>query len=268
MQNNYDKTKCPHKVGGLFVLHAKTINDGWHQILWHILETVGEGDDMRFVHTYPTGIIQRGSYAGDQARLQFPGFAMFIEFPLIDNIVTMPEGSGIPVPTDAEQAQKYFERYILGTEVAENETYTYGARLNISLWDIIEDMKTKPISNQYCMEVGRPEDYKECISPMGTPDPPCLRIASLKCRPAFKKVDGKDEIDRENSQLDMTVFFRSWDIFGMPENLAGLSMLLKFIADEVGIPVGNMFCYSDGLHLYRYSREIAEMRTRMKCPEF
>ena len=35
----------------------------------------------------------------------------------------------------------------------------------------------------------------------------------------------------------------------MPENLAGLVLLLKFISEEVGIPVGKMFCYSDGLHL-------------------
>ena len=137
---------------GSVVIDATTINDLWHRMLWHILETEGEGDEKRFVHAYPTGVIQKGSFEGDQSRLQFPGFAACIQYPVQDFIVVMPEGSGIPVPTDSAKAQRYFEQYIIGSELQLNETYTYGQRINISLWHIIADLKAKPISNQYCIE--------------------------------------------------------------------------------------------------------------------
>lgn len=248
---------------GIFSLRAKTISDAWFQLVYNILQRDKEGN---FIHAYPTGIIQKGSFAGEQSRLQFPGVAILIEYPLQDRIVTMPEGSGIPNSTDAERAEKYFVEKILGAVRDENETYTYGERINISLWDIIEDLKKTPVTNQATIEIARPEDYRECADASGGESPPCLRVISLKVRPAYNE---DCTLDRERSRLDMTVYMRSWCLYsGVPENLYGFSRLQEFISDEIKIPVGALQAFSDGLHLYKYSKELAEMRTRINGVEF
>ncbi len=89
-----------------------------------------------------------------------------------------------------------------------------------------------PDTNQAIIEVGRPED-------VDLADPPCLRFVS------WKKV---------NDRLQLTVFFRSWDVAnGLPFNLGGLQLLNESIANLVGIPVGELIAYSDGLHAYDMS---------------
>lgn len=72
------------------------------------------------------------------------------------------------------------------------------------------------------------------------PDPPCLRTIT------FKVVE---------KRLNMSVFFRSWDLFaGLPENLGGLQMVKEYVLgeliDSLDITDGELIAYSDGLHLY------------------
>jgi thymidylate synthase len=272
----------------MFVVKAKTIQDAWFQLVYNLMLTDSEGN---FINAYPTGIIQQGSFMNNSSRLQFPGAAIAIEYPLIDRIVTMPEGSGLPPPTDVDKVEAYFYRYIIGTELAENETYTYGQRINVSLQATMDMLKNTPITNQATIEVGQPDDTFNCIGKDGHLDPPCLRLIDFKVIPKFKdcccvlgasdisdtiylqencKCNGtKVEIDRGKSRLDMTVYFRSWDLYaGFPENLAGLSKLQEMISEYIGIPVGYMYAYSAGLHLYKYQKELAEMRTRLTVPEY
>jgi thymidylate synthase len=247
----------------IFTLRAPTVNDLWFRVVYHILETNKNGE---FIHAYKTGSIQKGSFEGEQSRLQFPGIALMVEYPNVDYIVKMPEGSNIPAPTDDEKVHKYFEEYILGHELKENETYTYGQRINISLWGILEILKASPVTNQAIVEIGRPEDWFECKGKDGKDDPPCLRLIDFKVIPAY---DENGKLIKEKSKLTMSVYFRSWDLYGgMPENLGGLSLLQQFVSDEIGIPVGPLYCYSSGLHLYRYQKELAELRTRISCPEY
>jgi len=246
----------------VFSIQAKTINDLWFRTLYAILETDEKGN---FIHAYQTGTIQHGSFEGEQSRLQFPYFMGFVEFPLIDPIVKMPEGSNIPAPTSEEKAQEYFEKYIIGSELAENETYTYGQRINISLFHVIDMLRDTPITNQAIIEVGKPDDIYTCRGKDGKLDPPCLRLISFKVIPHYEN----GALAPSRSKLNMSVWFRSWDLYaGMPENLAGLAKLQHFISDEIGIPVGHLYAASDGLHLYAYQKELAELRTRLTCPEF
>jgi thymidylate synthase len=245
-----------------FSIQAKTVNDLWFRTLYAILETDKNGD---FIHAYQTGTIQAGSFEGEQSRLQFPYFLGFVEYPLIDPIVVMPEGSNIPAPTSAEKAQEYFERYIIGSELAENETYTYGQRINISLFHVLEMLKDSPITNQAIIEIGRPDDIYTCLGKDGKLDPPCLRLITFKVIPHYSN----GVLERARSKLNMSVWLRSWDLYaGMPENLAGLVKLQEFVSDEIGIPVGHLYAASDGLHLYAYQKELAELRTRLSCPQF
>lgn len=249
--------------GRVFTLRASTINDLWFRVLYHMLETDREG---RFIHAYRTGSIQKGSFEGEQSRLQFPGVALSVDHPHLDYVVRMPEGSNVPPPTDDGKVRRYFEQYILGHELSENETYTYGQRINISLWGIIDMLKESPVTNQAVIEVGRPEDWQDCKGKDGKDDPPCLRLIDFKAIPSY---DPEGVLVTEKSLLTMTVYFRSWDLYGgMPENLGGLSLLQQFVSGEAGIPVGPLYCYSPGLHLYRYQKELAELRTRLSSPEY
>jgi thymidylate synthase len=55
-------------------------------------------------------------------------------------------------------------------------------------------------------------------------------------------------------RCNLSVFFRSWDIFaGLPENLGGLQMLKEYVLaslDESGhITDGHIIAYSDGAHI-------------------
>ena len=245
-----------------FCIQAKTINDLWFRTLYAILETDEHGS---FLNAYSTGTIQHGSFEGEQSRLQFPYFLGFVEYPLTDMIVAMPEGSNIPAPTSAQKAQEYFEQYIIGSELSENETYTYGQRINISLFHVIDLLKKSPINNQSLIEIGRPDDIYTCRGKDGKLDPPCLRLIAFKVIPYYNN----GTLDLTRSKLNMSVYFRSWDLYaGMPENLAGLAKLLEFVSDEVGIPVGHLYAASDGLHLYAYQKELAELRTRLQSPTY
>ena len=248
----YESAKIAN-VGGIFTLEAKTINDCWFKTLYYVLEQDEEGN---FLHAYPTGLIQKGSYEGGQSRLQFRSYAAVIEYPDQDFIVTMPPGlEGISPIEDPQKVHDYFHNYLIGTEIAEDETYTYGSRLMTKLWDVIGILEKTPITNQATIEIAKPED--SC-----TVDPPCLRLVSFKVIPDF---DSGGRFLHLGSRLDMHVYLRSWDLYaGMPENLGGLSLLQQMVSDYIGIPVGRMFAYSDGLHLYKYQKELAKSRTKIE----
>jgi hypothetical protein len=241
----------------IFTLNTKSINDAWFQLLYNILDTDENGN---FKHSYPTGIIQHGSFAHEQSRLQYKSVAFSIEYPLIDRMVMIPEGSNVPSPISEKKGIEYFHDYIIGDKLQENETYTYGSRINISLPYVMDMLKNTPITNQAVIEIAKPDDVYTCIGNDGKLDPPCLRIIGFKVIPFYEN----GILNRSKSKLDMHITFRSWDLYGgMPLNCFGLSMLQEMLSEYIEIPVGMMYCYSEGLHLYKYQKELAEMRTNM-----
>jgi len=254
-----------------FSLNAKTIDDAWFQTLYHILDVDENG---KFIYAYPTGMIQQGSFMNEQSRLQFPSYNVCIEYPLFDRIVTIPEGSNVPAPVGIEEAEEYFQHYIFGTELKENETYTYGSRLNVSLQYVMDMLLKTPITNQAVIEIAQPEDTFKCIGNDGKLDPPCARLVDFKVIPMYIEnyVNGKyieTHLDKVLSKLDMHVYFRSWDLYGgMPANLYGMSRLQETVSEYIGVPVGKMYAYSSGLHLYRFQKELAEMRTKLKSGDY
>ena len=57
-------------------------------------------------------------------------------------------------------------------------------------------------------------------------------------------------------------YFRSWDLWGgFPANLAGIAVLQKTMADEIGVEAGPIVASSKGLHIYGYVEELAKLRT-------
>lgn len=200
-------------------LKAKTISDAWFQILYNL--------DNPEVYKQ---MIEKGSFENESFRLQYPFLSVEIENPLIDMVPSVPEG--IAPPSSQEYIEQYYCDYILGGKSPEeNEEYTYAERIGEQLNHIMETLKNTPYTNQACMVVGRFEDV--IIS-----DPACLREID------FKVVDGK---------LTIITFWRSNDMWaGYPVNMGGIARLQEMVAEYIGLPVGKMYYYSSGSHIYEY----------------
>ncbi len=269
-------------------LDCTTISDAWFQLVYNILEPAGA-----YIQN-----IQRGSFENSEYRIQYPGASFCISQPWVDMYPQVPKHLEIPNPTDEEYVTDYFVNYIMGTELAENETYTYGSRINekvprckwedeifYSGWDgktqldaIIKMLKETPLTNHAIIEIAQPTDITACIGKDNKNDPPCLRLIDFKVIPSdCPECKGKGHFlpngqiyvkcDRCNETgtimtLTVSVYFRSWDLWaGLPSNLAAIEMLKQHVSGECNLENGSMYCYSSGLHLYGYQEEIAKIRT-------
>ena len=231
-------------------IDAFDLDDAWFQCLSTIL-------DKGHVYT-----ITRGSYEG-QKRLEFDFVTIRVKKPGHQIIPIIPEGMGIPAPTDMDYIQGYLS-YLLTGAKTETEDYTYGERLvdpkvrlkqNIDGKELIREMplavnqieevikmyKDKgPGTNQATMEIGMPSDIKLI-------DPPCLRLIDTRLR---------------YGKLNFILYFRSWDLWGgMPSNLGGLQLVKEYMAQEIGVADGEIIAVSKGLHLYDYAWDLAKLRT-------
>lgn len=252
-----------------------TLDDIWFQLVYNAIKY---GRDF---------VIDQGSFVGS-VRKEFDFIVAHIKnpserdangMPLIPRI---PEHMNIPNPVDDDYLIKYAS-YLLGHEVEEGESYTYGQRINKEIVDreecgeimrlkgriyrdycgslameniiydadkwfsqvalAIEVYKKYPRTNQMCLQIAKPKD-------MLLIDPPCLRHIDTRIQ------DGK---------LHFYPYFRSWDLWsGLPANLAGISMLQEYMASEIGVEQGEMICTSKGLHLYSYSVDFAKMRCMLE----
>jgi len=107
----------------------------------------------------------------------------------------------------------------------------------------IELLKKTPNTNQAIMQIGdRTDIFLE--------DPPCLRHIDMRIK---------------NNTLIFYPYFRSWDLWGaFPANLAGITVLQKYMADEIGVKSGEIIASSKGLHIYKYVEELVKLRTNKK----
>lgn len=214
------------------VIRGRSIPDVWFQAVDAIL-TKG------FKYT-----IQRGSNV-DQQRLSFHQITLVIEmayrFPYDLMLPDLPQSmvsAGIPAPVEPGYVEQYMP-YLLTDYIEPGELYTYGSRIfkQISFW--IEVLKKTPNTEQAILQVGKPSDEN-------LEHPPCLRHIDMRV------LDG---------YLIFYPYFRSWDLWnGLPANLAGIAVLQKSMADEIGLKVGPICATSKGLHLYDYVEELARIR--------
>jgi thymidylate synthase len=217
----------------LEIIEATTIPDAWFSCVSRIF-------DSGFKYE-----IQRGSYVGE-TRLEFDWITILIKHPYAEPYDLMlpeiPAHLNIPNPVAYGYVEQYIP-YLMTNAKKEGEDYTYGARLyqQIPYW--IEILKKTPRTNQAVLQVARPED---CF----LNDSPCLREIGLKIK---------------DNQLIFYPYFRSWDLWsGTPANLAGIAVLQKYMADEIGVESGPICASSKGLHLYSYVEELAKLRVG-KC---
>ena len=229
------------------IITATTIPDAWFQLIYNIL-------DNGRVFT-----IDQGSYVG-QKRLEFDWIDVEIIQPTSQPLLPiMPEGCNIPPPVADDYLDEYVP-YLMTADKKPGEDYTYGERLCAGLinvggdeWiptlnqieNIINTYKKKGYrNNQLILQIAQPGD-------LILNDPPCLRHIDTRIQ------DGK---------LHFFIYFRSWDLWGgFPANLAGIAILMEYMAAEIGVECGQFICSSKGLHLYDYAVDLAAVRCMKDC---
>lgn len=201
-------------------IEGRTIEDVWRDAMWCC---------VRNGYAYR---VEVGSYEG-QLRKQLDYAVLRVLEPYARPLsVQTPESCGFPAPTSEDKIWSYFSHYIVGSEKSSNEDYTYGEFIAPQIpraVGLLNDAAGN--TNQACIQIGNENS-------INLNDPPCLRVLT------FKVVDGL---------LQLSVFFRSWDLFaGLPENLGGLQLLKEYVLAQLNFPVqdGPIVAYSDGLHIY------------------
>lgn len=132
----------------------------------------------------------------------------------------------VPWICSLKTCEDYFSEQLMNPDRGEYE-YTYGERLVPQLPIIIEKLK-KGYTNNAQAVIARPDDHM-------LSDRPCLQTIDFKRLPA--------------SMLDMSLYFRSWDIFALPSNLIGLSYVFEHICVETNLNMAAMYIYSSGLNI-------------------
>ena len=201
---------------------GRTIEDVWRDIMW---ACVRNGKDYA---------VKGGSYVG-QIRRQLPYAQIIVEEPWTRPLaVRVPENCGFAPPTSEDKIHQYAAEKLLSDVVAPNEDYTYGYYIMQQIDKVMEHLITSEgNTNQACIAIGEPKSVFQN-------DPPCLRAIT------FNVIDGK---------LQMSLFFRSWDLFaGLPENLGGLQIVkeyvLMYLQEHFAVEDGPIVAFSSGLHLY------------------
>jgi len=210
-------------------IEATTIPDAWFQTMSRILK--------KDVAEYK---IDLGSFKG-QVRREFDYITIHIKHPgARPHVPDIPQWLGIPAPTTQEYVDEYAARYLMTGIKEDNEQYTYGERLLVSMDRVIELYRKLGFgTNQLIMQVGQPFDIE-------LEDPPCLRHIDTRVK---------------DDKLHFIMYFRSWDLWGgFPANLAGLQQVKEYMAKKIGVEDGEMIVSSKGLHLYGYAIDLVKMR--------
>lgn len=207
---------------------TRDIQEAWFVCLRKVLE---DGEEY---------VIDRGSFEGQKrkeldlvvAQIRQPGIR-----PLVPDVPR-----GISPPTTIEYVESYLP-YLMTSHKEPYEEYTYGEDLEPQMHEVIRMLKEEGHNtNQAFMAVGNRNSIYSS-------DPPCLRGIHARIR---------------QEKLNFVVYFRSWDLWGgFPSNLAAIQLMKEYMAEEIGVPDGELVCLSSGMHLYEYSWELAAAVVRL-----
>jgi len=166
-------------------------------------------------------------------------------------------------PCDFKYVQGYALEYLWCGEKKEDETYTYGGRLNNPVNQIEEAIKRyaeEQQDRQVTLVIRQPNDIEKYDSKGNKSEPPCLSL-----------------IDTEilNDQMHLTCYFRSWDAYGgLPANIAGLQLFNEAFVSEINerrglsLKTGKLIFHSKNCHIYQRQyalvKEIVEPKNNTK----
>lgn len=273
------------KMFNSYYVDAKDLNDVWFQLLWGLRE---KGRQTK---------ITAGSYEGEETtRYEFDKASGMIHYPTTRPLAPiMPPGCE-PVATD-DSIEKYFWDYIMdGVIRSENEDYKYATWINGGEYEmpyfdvqvigkycsmnyknegdyqklvmrvpsqvdwIIKHYQERGFYNNHCyIQVGYPESSHAYDIPYSNPNErqtsPCLRGIDTK----IINIDGKDYLIADAT-------FRSWDLYSaFPTNMGGITLLMDYIAENLGIEVGAL-CFNC-IKLHVYSHDIVNLENRLERKE-
>ena len=155
-------------------------------------------------------------------------------------------------PCDIKYIQGYALEYLWCGEKHEDETYTYGSRLNHPINQIEEAVDRyvqEQRDRQVTMAIRLPEDIKKSIGAKRH-EPPCLSL-----------------IDTEilNEKMNLTCYFRSWDAYaGLPANIAGLQLFNEAFVKDINnrgnlqLETGKLIFHSKNCHIYQRQFKLVE----------
>ena len=170
--------------------------------------------------------------------------------------ITHPENRPLvsdKAPCDIKYIQGYALEYLWCGE-KQDETYTYGSRLNYPVNQIEEAVKRyveEQRDRQVTLVIRLPEDIWKNIDAKRH-EPPCLSLIDTEI------LDGK---------MHLTCYFRSWDAYaGLPANIAGLQLFNEAFVKEINIrgnlslETGKLIFHSKNCHIYsRLNKLVKEL---------
>jgi thymidylate synthase len=163
--------------------------------------------------------------------------------------ITHPENRPLvsdKAPCDFKYVQGYALEYLWCGEKQEDETYTYGSRLNNPVNQVEEAIKRymeEPRDRQVTLVIRRPQDIEKYDAKGNKSEPPCLSLLDTEI------LDG---------QMHLSCYFRSWDAYGgLPANIAGLQLFNEEFVSEINergglsLKTGKLIFHSKNCHIYQ-----------------
>jgi len=149
-------------------------------------------------------------------------------------------------PCDFKYVQGYALEYLWCGQKQDEETYTYGSRLNNPVNQIEEAVNRyieEQRDRQVTMVIRLPTDIKKYDENHKKSEPPCLSLIDTEI------LDGK---------MHLTCYFRSWDAYaGLPANIAGLQLFNEAFVNEINergnltLKTGKLIFHSKNCHIYQ-----------------
>jgi len=287
----------------LIQIVARDLPDAWFQAVYaavkegreFVIDQGSNAGSKRLEFDYITIVVKDPCHGLPHERLPSIPAHYNIPDPINPDYVF---GGPTHVDKESEKPLRTYVEYLMTATKEKNESYTYGERLvqypveawikkfwdkkyqleegekkivhlEGEIWNNDKIIKTVGIpkfialdqieyaiwrykksgfrNNQVVLQIAHPND-------MLIQDPPCLRQIDTRIQ------DGK---------LHFIIEFRSWDLWnGFPANLAAFSVLMEYMASEIGVETGEFVCSSKGLHLYNYVWELAEIIRGKTMEEF
>jgi thymidylate synthase len=259
-----------YELKSVFVTE-KTLDSMWFRLLKEVSEH-GRKNPITY-----------GSFAGSN-RLEFDFAAGTIEFPTTRPLAPiMPEG--VPPVTTDEKIESYFVEYIMDGTLTDNNHYKYATWISGGVYvvpkvrgSVVSDGKTvRGIQEDDVVILRVPnqvdwiiDHYKKrghgnnhCYIQVGYPessfayDIPWKTEAERQTSPCLRGID----THIKDGALHMAATFRSWDLYaGFPENMGGITMLMEYMANEIGVKTGPLSFSCLKLHCYDYQLEAVKAR--------
>lgn len=265
-------------------IEANTLEDAWFLTIYRIID---EGRVYK---------IDRGSFCG-QKRLEFDYVTVQIKNPSKGNLIPhIPEVYSIDDPVAPGYVEDYCQQYLMGHELAENESYTYGQRISkypildpiehfdslkykdILIQDIPELIEAGIIIKESVIDKEKSSDFFvvektnyflnqiEMIiwlykNKGHRNNQTVLQVAHptdllLQDPPCLRQI----QVRIQDGKIHFFVYFRSWDLWnGFPANLGGIQILKMYMAEMIGVEDGEIIASSGGLHIYDYVFDIGKM---------